>query len=450
MTANATPLRNLPHDLEAEMRCLGGMLTRPSAIADVRAVIGPWCHYRPAHQIVHEAILRLDDAGEPVDAVTVADHLRQRGELGKAGGPDHLHDLLASVPVAENAAWYARIVRRHWVSRNAIERGMRITQAGYESAAEPEELAEFARTEADAILPAPAAGGVQDTESLFYDVLGQLESGTERGLPTPWADINRAVPGLAPGELVVIGASSGTGKSIAGLNLCAYLALDQGIPALIATMEMTRHEVMLRLISAEAGVPLDSLTRRHLTDDDWARIKHVADRITAAPLVIDDSPGMSVAGIRSRLREMARTQPAGIVFVDYLALLSEPDGAENRQTAVGGNARSLKHIAGEFGIPVVAAAQLNREMERRHDKRPQPSDLRDSAEIEHAASVIILLYREDVHGEETARAGEIDFIVGKNRNGQPCTVSLLFQGPFARCVDSAANWTAHSSLEKTR
>jgi replicative DNA helicase len=425
------------------------MLLSAGAIADVRGIIGPLDHYRPAHQLVHEAILRLDDAGEPVDAVTVADDMAQRGELAKITGAGYLHTLIASVPTAANAGWYARIVQRKAIMRRAIEAGTRIAQMGYGDADDAAEVAEAARREADAILGAPAAGGVQDAAQVFYEVLGTLENGAERGLPTPWADVNAAVPGLAPGELIVIGASSGTGKSIAGLNLCAHLALDRGVPALIATMEMSRHEVMLRLISAEARVPLWNLTHRQLADEDWHRIKDVQDRITGAPLVIDDSPAMSVATIRSRLREMARTQPAGIVFVDYLTLLRDPDGAENRQNAVAANARALKHLAGEFGIPVVAAAQLNRDGKHRGDKRPQPSDLRDSAEIEHAASLIILLYREDVHGEDTPRAGEIDLIVGKNRNGPPCTVTMAFQGYYARLVDMSREWSPSSALEQS-
>lgn len=441
--------RTPPHNLQAEQCCLGGMLLSAGAIADVRDIIGPLDHYRPAHQMVHEAILRLDDAGEPVDAVTVADHLAQRGELARAGGAPYLHTLIASVPTAANAGYYARIVYDKAVRRRAVEAGTRITQIGYESTAGTEDIAEAARREADTILAAPAGGGAADAAAVFYEVLSTLETGAPRGLPTPWSDMNLAVPGLAPGELIVIGASSGTGKSIAGLNLCAHLALDLGVPALIATMEMTRHEVMLRLIAAEARIPLHNLTHRQVADEDWHRIKDVQDRITGAPLVIDDSPAMSVASIRARLREMARTQPAGIVFVDYLGLLREADGAENRERAVGANARALKHVAGEFGIPIVAAAQLNRAMEHRSDKRPQPADLRDSAEIEHAASLIILLYREDVHGEDTPRAGEIDLIVGKNRNGPVCTVTMAFQGWYARLVDMARDWTPSSSLEQS-
>ena len=437
-----------PHDLDAEMCVLGGMLLSSDAVADVRREIGPGDHYRPAHQIIHEAILRLEDAGTPPDAIMVADHLAQRQELAKIGGADTLHTLIASVPVAGNAGHYARIVRRHAICRRAIEAGTRITQIGYAGTEDAEGIAELARLEADAILPPSAAGGVQDIGELFYEVVGSLESQAERGLSTPWADVNAAIPGLAPGELIVIGASSGTGKSIAGLGITAHAALRLGTPAVIFTMEMTRHEVMLRLIASEGRVPLDNLTRRTLSADDWQRIGRVQDQITASPLVIDDSPAMSVATVRSRLREMSRTTPAGLAFVDYVGLLREPDGAENRQNAVGSNARALKHIAGEFGIPVVAAAQLNREMERRSDKRPQPSDLRDSAEIEHAASVIILLHREDVHGEETGRVGEIDFIVGKNRNGSPCTVTLAFQGTYARCRDLA--WTPHDAAERNQ
>ena len=426
--------RTPPHDLDAERCCLGGMMLSRDAIGDVRPVISPADHYRPAHQIVHEAILTLDDAGEPADAITVADALGKAGNLGRIGNADYLHTLIASVPLAESAAYYARIIARHAVSRRAIEAGTRIAQLGYAGTEDPEDIAGQARTAADAILPPAGTGGVQDIGELFYEVIGSLDSEAPRGLPTPWADINHAVPGMAPGEFIAIGASSGVGKSIVGLGICAYLSLRLGVPTVIFTMEMTRHEVMLRLISAQSSVPMWNLTHRSLSDHDWHRIKNVQDRITASPLVIDDSPAMSVPSINGRLREMQRTTPAALAFVDYVGLLRDPAGAENRQNAVGMNARALKHTATEFGIPVIGACQLNRQMELRSDKRPQVSDIRDSAEIEHAASVIILLYREDVHGEETPRAGEIDFIVPKNRNGPPCQVTLAFQGAYARCA----------------
>lgn len=447
MTATGMPpldaefTRLPPHDLGAERIVLGAMMTSPVAIRDVLALpLAPGDHLRPAHQVIHEAILAQYERGAPTEPIALANLLAARGELDKVGGPVALSDCVAAVPTTANAAYYARIVAQHAIRRRAIEKATRIMQLAYAGTDDAEDVAEQARILADEILPPTAAGGAKDAETLFYEVLETLEHGRERGPSTPWADLNETVPGLAPGELIVVGASSGTGKSIAGLNMIAHAALRLNVRSAIFTMEMTAQEVMLRLIASEARVPLGALIKRNLADHHWASISAASERITSAPLVIDDSPAMSLATIRTRLREMSRTDPAGLVFVDYLGLLREPSGAENRQNAVASNARDLKNLAAEFGIPILAAAQLNREMERRHDKRPQPSDLRDSAEIEHAASVIILLYREDVHGEVTTRPGEIDFIVAKNRNGSPKTVNLLFQGEYARCVDPVREW----------
>ena len=426
--------RTPPNDEQAEQRTLGGMLLSADAIADVGQILAPWDHYLPAHQVVHEAILELADAGKPVDAVTVADLLAKRGDLMRVGGGPYLHDLIASVPTAANAGFYARIVRGHAIVRRMIEAGTRIVQLGYDGHGEPEELAERARKTLDDAMASHRVDGVQDLDDLLVEVLDSLERCEQRAVGSPWPDLNELINGVTPGEMDVLAGRPGTGKSLAALNWAADISLRRRLPAVVFTMEMSRHEVMMRLISAEGRVPLYALLRRQLTDEHWDRVNRAKDAIMGSPLVIDDTPGCSLAHIRARLRVMARNVPPALVVVDYLQLLTGAGRSENRQAEVAGFSRGLKLIAGEYGVPVLAISQLNRAPTHRSDRRPELSDLRESGAIENDASIVMLLHREDTNGQETERSGVIDFIVAKNRNMPPGLVSLAFQGEYARCV----------------
>jgi replicative DNA helicase len=427
--------RTLPHDLDAERGALGSMLLSPNAIDEVTAIIKPRDHYRPAHQIIHEAILALVAEGEPADAITVGNLLIERGELGRAGGGGYLHTILASVPTWAFGASYARIVQRLAVRRRAIEVGTGIVQLGYEGDGDTD-IAERARTMADAIAAADDAADLLTMDELFAEVIDDLESTAPRGVPTPWEDVNHVIGGLMPGQPVIIAGRTGSAKSMAALGIAAHAAIRERVPTLMATMEMTRREVMTRLIAAEGRVPLHSMVRREVEPGDWAHIQAVRERIADAPLAFDDSPVCSVANLRSRLRAMRRKTPCGLLVVDYIGLLEGPK-AESRQVEVSAMSRGLKLLAGEFAIPVVIVAQLNRNPESRTDKRPQASDLRDSGSLEQDASVVMLLHRPDLNEIESPRAGEIDFVIDKNRNGPRCTVTEAFQGHYARIVDMA-------------
>lgn len=445
--------RTPPHDLAAERATLGAMLVSRDAIADVRPIIAAGDHWRGAHQIVHETILELDDEGKPADWVTVVNLLRGRQMLERVGGVNVIHDLVQAVPVAVAAAYYARIVRDCATFRRAIEAGTRIVQAAYEGDNDAEALAERARTWVDAIPASAAEDEACPLDDLLLEVIESLEHEEARGLMTPWSDLNMLLNGLAPGEMDVLAARPGTGKSVAGLNIAAHAAIRLGVPSVIFSMEMSRQEIMMRLISSEGRVPLWSLMHRDLTEEYWHRVRRAQQIIMGAPLVIDDTPGCSLAHIRSRLRQMSRTRPAGLAVVDYLQLLTGTGRSENRQTEVSGFSRGLKRIAGEFSVPVLAISQLNRMSAHRSDRTPELSDLRESGAIENDASIVILMHREDTNGQESPRCGEVDFIVAKNRNGPPATVTLAFQGEFARCVGMArddvppSEWTPTAVLE---
>ena len=429
--------RTPPHDLDAEQATLGGMLMSRDAIADVAEIITARDHYRPAHQAVHEVILSLYEAGEPTDAVTVANELTKRGEIARVGGAPYLHTLIASVPTAANAGYYARIVRERAILRRLIEAGTRIVQLGYSGDGDADEIAERARREVDDAAPDVGGDAVPSMRDLVLDVIDDVQKGGARGLPLPWRDINDVLCGLAPGTLTYIAARPSIGKSLLGGELAAYIAFKLGLPVLLVSMEMRAEEITLRLISAAAKVPLWDLLHREVSEEDWRRIADVSDMMSQSPLAIDYRPRCTIANIRSRLREMARSNPAAVLIVDYIGLLETPDRAESRNQAVAAISRDLKQIAGEFLIPVVALAQLNRSSEQRPDKWPALSDLRDSGAQEQDADVVLLLHREDFYNRESPRAGEMDIIVAKNRSGPTATVVVAFQGHYARIRDMA-------------
>lgn len=436
-----------PHDIGAEQCALGGMLMSQDAIADVAQFIRPADHYRPAHQLVHEAILGLYGRGEPADPVTVCDLLAKRGELARTGGGAYLHTLMASVPTAASAGHYARIVREKAILRRLIERCTRGIQIACEGAGDADEIAARVLAEIESAVVPIGAGTLPSFREILEETVSALESKAPRGIPLPWRDLNEVLLGLAPGQLVIVGARPGMGKTVIGTDIAVHTAAKLGKPVLLMSAEMSRQEIATRVLAAQGRVNLQSLLGRCLTDGDWERISDAFHRIADAPLFLDDEPCPAVAHISARLREMDRTSPAELLVVDYLQLLTAPK-AENRQVAVSELGWSLKRTARQRGIPVVVTCQLNREPEKRHDRKPRKEDLRESGALEQHADVIILLHREDAHDSESARAGEIDLIVDKNRQGPTATVTAAFQGHYARIVDIApAPWSpsAHAS-----
>jgi len=435
--------RTPPHDTAAEQCALGGMLLSREAIADVTAILEPQDHYRPAHEVIHEVIACLDEAGKPADPVTVAAELAKRGDLRRAGGAPYLHDLISAVPTAANAGYYAQIVRDKAILRGVIEAGTRAVQLAYEGEGDAAEIAERARAVMDGAGARTSAGGLPTQAELVDEVLAGLESDVEPGLPTGYADLTEAITGMFGGELVMVGARPGTGKSLLGYGLATHVGLNLGLPVLFSSLEMSAAQLTERLIAAQAQVPLNRIRKHELDERDWLRVRDAHTRMTSSQVRIDDTPHASLGHIRAVLREMSRAGGAArLLVVDYLGLLAEPKGTEGRrESAVAALSRGLKLIAREFDIPVVALAQLNRNAEARHDKRPQLADLRESGAQEQDSDIVLLLHRDDAYDRESPRAGEIDVIVAKQRQGPQCTVTLAFQGHYARMVDMATEWT---------
>jgi replicative DNA helicase len=434
--------RTPPHDLAAEQCVLGGMLMSKDAISDVMEVIRPADHYRPAHQVVHEAILELYGRGEPADPVTVSDLLAKRGELTRVGGGAYLHTLIASVPTAANAGYYARIVRERAILRRLVEVGTRIVQLGYAGDGDADELVDRAQAEIYGVTERRVTEDFLPLSEIMPGALDEIEAigsrgGVMTGVPTGFADLDALTNGLHAGQMVVIAARPAIGKSTLALDLARAAAVKHRMAAVLFSLEMSRNEITMRLLSAEARVPLHAMRTGQMGEEDWTRLARRMSEVVDAPLFIDDSPNMSMMEIRSKCRRLKQRHDLRMVIVDYLQLMSSPRRVENRQQEVSEMSRSLKLLAKEIDVPVVAISQLNRGPEQRNDKRPLLSDLRESGSIEQDSDVVILLHREDAYERESPRAGEADLIVAKHRNGPTTTVTVAFQGHYSRFVDMA-------------
>ena len=431
-----------PHDVPAEQCVLGGMLLSKDAISDVIEVIRPGDHYRPAHQIVHEAVLDLYARGEPADAITVANELSRRGDLQRIGGAPYLHTLIASVPTAANAGYYARIVRERAILRRLVEAGTRIVQMGYAGDADADDMVDRAQAEVYAVTDRRIAEDYHSLSEIMPGALDEIESigsrgGQMTGVPTGFADLDALTNGLHPGQMVVIAARPAVGKSALALDFARSATIRHNQPTVLFSLEMGRNEITMRLLAAEAKVPMNLMRTGQLSDDDWNRLARRMSEVVDAPLFIDDSPNMSLMEIRAKCRRLKQRHELKMVIIDYLQLMSSPKRVENRQQEVSEMSRSLKLLAKELEVPVIALSQLNRGPEQRQDKKPMLSDLRESGSIEQDADVVILLHREDAYEKESPRAGEADLIVAKHRNGPTATVTVAFQGHYSRFVDMA-------------
>jgi replicative DNA helicase len=434
--------RTPPHDIPAEQCVLGGMMLSKDAISDVLDVIKATDHYRPAHQLVHETILDLYGRGEPADPITVAAELTKRGDIAKVGGAPYLHTLIASVPTAANAGYYARIVRERAILRRLVEVGTRIVQLGYAGDADADELVDRAQAEVYGITERRGGDDYLPLSEIMTAALVEIESigsrnGGMTGVPTGFADLDALTNGLHAGQMIVIAARPALGKSTMALDLARAASIKHGLTSVMFSLEMSRNEITMRLLSAEARVSLQAMRTGQMSDDDWAKLARRMSEVAHAPMYIDDSPNMSMMEIRAKCRRLKQQHDLRLVIIDYLQLMTSPKRVENRQQEVSELSRSLKLLAKELDVPVIAVAQLNRGPEQRTDKRPMLSDLRESGSIEQDADVVILLHREDAYERESPRAGEADFIVAKHRNGPTTTVTVAFQGHYSRFVDMA-------------
>ena len=432
--------RTPPQDLIAEQSVLGGMLLSKDAIADVVEILRERDFYRPAHELIYDAILDLYSRGEPADAITVSAELTKRGDIARAGGAPYLHTLISSVPTAANANYYAKIVREHAIMRRLVEAGTKIVQLGYSGEGEVDDAVDQAQAEVYAVTERRTSEDYVTLASLLPEALDEIEAISKgvgiEGVKTGFRDLDALTHGLHPGNMIILAARPAVGKSTLGLDIARYASIHEGKTSVIFSLEMSRSEITMRMLSAEARVGLNNIRSGQLSDDEWAKLARRMGEISAAPLFIDDSPNLSMMEIRAKARRLKQRHDLKLIVIDYLQLMTSGKRVENRQQEVSEFSRHLKLMAKELDVPVIAISQLNRSPEQRSDKKPMLSDLRESGSIEQDADVVILLHREDMYDSQN-RSGEADLIVAKHRNGPTRTITVSAQLHFARFTDMA-------------
>ena len=443
--------RTPPQDVIAEQSVLGGMLLSKDAISDVVEILRERDFYRPAHELIYDAIIDLYGRGEPAAPVTVSAELTKRGDLVRAGGAPYLHTLISSVPTAANAGYYAKIIRERAIMRRLVEAGTKIVQLGYTDEGEVDDAVDQAQAEVFAVTERREADDYVQLSELLPAALDEIEKIAAgvigQGVKTGFKDLDALTNGFHPGNMIVLAARPAVGKSTLGLDIARYASIHKGETSVIFSLEMSRSEITMRMLSAEARVPLNNIRSGNLTEEEWSRMARRMGEISQAPMFIDDSPNLSLMEIRAKSRRLKQRHNLKLIVIDYLQLMTSGKRVENRQQEVSEFSRQLKLLAKELNVPVVAISQLNRSPEQRSDKKPMLSDLRESGSIEQDADVVILLHREDLYDSQN-RSGEADLIVAKHRNGPTRTITVSAQLHFARFTDMAATFSTSENFVK--
>jgi replicative DNA helicase len=431
-----------PQDLFAEHGVLRAMLFSREAIDAVALIVKGKHFYRPAHELIHDAIVDLHRRGEAADPITVAAELKKAGDLERAGGIGYLHTIANSPGVTSNAEEYAELVREKWVARDFAQglmraRGNLLAGRGDPSAIIAEIQAQI--TEAEGEQPEDGLHQIAESMGGTLDKLEDIaqNKGKINGIPTGFADLDALTQGWQGGQFILVAARPAMGKSTLALDFQRACSIANGLPSVLFSLEMGRHEVNMRLLSAEARVGLHLMRSGNMDEDDWTRIARRMPEVTAAPLYIDDSPNLDFMQIRAKCRRLVEKHGLKLVVIDYLQLMGSGSSKrfESRQIEVSFMSRNLKLLAKELDVPIIALSQLNRGPEQRTDKKPMVSDLRESGSLEQDADMVILLHREDAYEKESPRAGEADLIVGKHRAGATATITVAAQLHYSRFVD---------------
>jgi replicative DNA helicase len=428
-----------PHSLEAERSCLGGLMLDQRAWDQVADVVGPDDFYRADHRAIFETIATLAERDQPPDAVTVSEQLDRENRLDDAGGVEYLARLVEETPSAANVRAYARIVREHALLRRLIEIGGDIAASAHDSegrtVSELVDLAEQRVFEiADRGTRGPGFKALKEILPGAIDRLDVLSHSDDEitGVSTGFSAMDDMTAGLQRGELIVIAGRPSMGKTTLAVNIAENAAIGHQIPTAIFSMEMSAEQLTFRMIGSIGRVNQAGLRRGKLNDGDWSRIDSAVSMMSKAPIFIDDSAGLSPTEVRARARRLKREHNLGLIVVDYLQLMQVSGTVENRATEISEISRSLKALAKELDLPVIALSQLNRGVEQRVDKKPVMSDLRESGAIEQDADVIVFIYREELYDKETPRKGVADIIIGKQRNGPVGEFHLTFLGEFTK------------------
>lgn len=423
-----------PQNTEAEASLLGAILIDSDAIVKVADIVTAADFYDERHARIYEAMTQLYEKHSPIDVLTLSDQLKASGFLDTVGGSAYLTELTNFVPTAAHTEQYARIVAEKAMRRRLIKASQEIVGMGYEEAKNLQELIETAESRLFDVSQRHIKQDVSSLEAILgesFDRLDELhkDKGKIRGVPTGFKDLDNVLAGLQRSDLCILAARPSMGKTALALNIAHNVALQAGLPVLIFSLEMSKEQLVDRMLAMESGVDAWALRTGNLSDDDFEKIGHAMGTLSEAQIFIDDSPGISVSDLRTKARREAHQRPLGLIIVDYLQLMSGSTrfgGEGNRVQEISEISRGLKGIARELNLPLLALSQLSRSVESRSPQIPQLSDLRESGSIEQDADVVAFMYREEYYNPQTERRNITDILIKKHRNGPTDNVELYF------------------------
>jgi replicative DNA helicase len=437
-----------PHSVEAEQSVLGGLLLDNSAWERIADLLGESDFYRADHRLIYRHISKLVEASRPADVITVSESMDSTRELDTVGGLAYLGALAQNTPSSANIRRYAEIVRERAIMRKLAETATEIADSAYNPMGrEAPQLLDEAESRIFSISEEGSRGrqGFLDMPPLLTQVVERIDLLYNRdnpsdvtGVPTGFTDLDRMTSGLQPGDLVIVAGRPSMGKTALALNIAEHVALEAGLPVGVFSMEMSATQLVMRMLGAVGKLDQHKVRTGRLADEDWRRLTDAVGKLNEAPIQIDETAALNALELRARARRLHRHfGKLGLIVVDYLQLMSAASSGENRATEISEISRSLKALAKELNVPVMALSQLNRSLEQRPNKRPVMSDLRESGAIEQDADVILFIYRDEVYNPDTPDKGRAELIIGKQRNGPIGTVMLTFQGEFTRFANFA-------------
>lgn len=432
-----------PQSLEAEVSVLGGILLENEALSRVLEVIREGDFYRESHRKIFSAILELFERSEPADLITLSEVLKKRAAFEEVGGIEYLNSLVNSVPTAANISYYAKIIKEKSILRKLINRATEIVSQGYGDAGNVDDFldrAEHSIFEISEDRVRPSFYPIKDIIKASFKTIEKLYEKHQliTGVPTGFTRLDELTSGLQPSELIIVAGRPSMGKTAFALNIAQHAAIEAHVPVAVFSLEMAKEQLALRMLCSEAKVDAHRLRGGFLSESDWPKLTRAAGNLSEAPIFIDDTAGLTALEMRAKSRRLRAERNLGLIIVDYLQLMRGRADSDTREQEISDISRSLKALAKELNVPVVALSQLNRRVEERGDKHPQLADLRESGAIEQDADVIIFLYREEVYNKSEDKKGKAEIIIGKQRNGPTDKFELAFLDKYT-CFENLSS-----------
>lgn len=426
-----------PHNLEAERSLLGSILLDQEVLLDIADVVLPGDFYENRHNDIFAAIQQLYEKRQPVDVLTLSNRLNESGELESIGGSTYLTELVNGVPSAAHATHYAEIVAHKATLRRLINASQEITKLGFDQSQSVHEILEAAEQSLFKVSQKGLRQDVASLESILSESFDRLDElhrneGMLRGVPTGFKDLDNLLAGLQRSDMIVLAARPSMGKTSLAINIAQSIAVEQKQPILIFSLEMSKEQLVDRMLAAEAKINAWNLRTGNLTDEHFAQLGTAMGTLSEAPIYIDDSAGINALELRTKARREHQKHSLGLIIIDYIQLMSSTTHTDNRVQEISEISRSIKGLARELNVPIIALSQLSRSVEQRHPQIPQLSDLRESGSIEQDADVVMFIYREEYYNPETDRKNIADILIKKHRNGPTGQVELFFQSEYVQ------------------